>query len=110
MAVSKKGSRNISIDGHNFKWRATGNDGWITVVLWPVSNEDSRVVASIDYHHSMRKVAEGHYTSDSQILVTNRVIRELILHVGVEKILTNRGQLNAGSIEEFYDVSKALRS
>ena len=110
MAVSKKGSRNISIDGYDFKWRATGNDGWITVIVWPVSNEDSRAVASIDYHHDMRKVAEDCYTSDSQLIVTNRIIKELILHVGVDKLLRNRGQLNVGKIEEFYDVSKALRS
>lgn len=110
MAVSKKGSRNICVEGHDFKWRASGSDGWITVVLWPVKNEDSRVVASIDYHHDMKEVSEGHYASQSQLIVTSRVIRELILHVGVEKILENRGQLNVGKIEKIYDVSKALRS
>ncbi len=110
MAVRKKGSRNISVEGHDFKWRATGNDGWISVVLWPVSNEDSRVVATIDYHHDMKQVGEGHFQSQSQLIVTNRVIRALILHVGVEKILENHGQLNIGRIEEFYNVSNAFRS
>lgn len=110
MAVSKKGSRNISVDGHDFKWRATGNDGWISIVLWPASNEDSRVVASIDYHHDMKQVDEGHYSSQGQLVVTNRIIRELILHVGVANILENHGQLNIGKVEEFYDVSNAIRS
>lgn len=75
MAIGKKGSRNINVEGHDFKWRASGNDGWVTVVLWPVKNEDSRIVASIDYHHDMKEVGEGHYTSQSQLVVTNRVIR-----------------------------------
>ena len=109
MAVSKKASRNINVDGHDFKWRATGNDGWISIVLWPVSNENSRVIASVDYHHDMKQVSEGHYTSQSQLVVTNRVIRELILHIGVERILENNGQLDVGKIEKFYDVSNALR-
>lgn len=110
MAVSKKGCRNLSVGEHKFKWRATGSDGWITVVLWPVTNEASRVVTHIGYHHDMRKIAEGHYRSESQLLVTNRVIRALILHVGVEKIINNHGQLNVGNIEDFYDVSKSLCS
>lgn len=109
MAVSKKASRNINVDGHDFKWRATGNDGWISIVLWPVSNENSRVIASVDYHYDMKQVSEGHYTSQSQLVVTNRVIRELILHIGVERILENNGQLDVGKIEKFYDVSNALR-
>jgi len=109
LAVNKKGSRNIFVEGHDFKWRATGNDGWISVALWPVSNEDSLVIANIDYHHDMKQVSEGHFKSQSQLVVTNRVIRELILHVGVEKILENHGPLNIGRIEKFYNVSNALR-
>jgi len=110
MTVSKKGNRNITVDEHDFKWRATGNDGWINIVLWPVSNEDSRVVASIEYHHEMKEVGEGHFTSQSQLVVTNRIIKELIMHVGVDKILNNQGQMNIGRVEGFYNVSNALRS
>jgi len=110
MTVSKKGNRNITVDEHDFKWRATGNDGGINIVLWPVSNEDSRVVASIEYHHEMKEVGEGHFTSQSQLVVTNRIIKELIMHVGVDKILNNQGQMNIGRVEGFYNVSNALRS
>ena len=110
MAVSKKGSRNISVEGYAFKWRATGNDGWITVVVWPDSNENSRAVATIEYHHDMKKINEGHFSSESQLVVTNRIIRELILHVGVEKLLKNCGQINVGNIESFYNVENAVRS
>jgi len=110
MAVCKKGSRNISVDNHDFKWHAIGNDGWVSIVLWSVNNKDSRVVASIDYHHDMKQVGEGHISSLSQLIVTNRIIREIILHIGIEKILGNHGQLNIGRVEEFYDISNALRS
>lgn len=109
MAVSKKGSRNITVSDHDFKWRATGNDDGITILVWPVSNEDSLVVATVDYYHDMNKVAPGHYGSQSQLVVTNRMIRELILHVGLDTMLKKHGQIDAGKVEEFYDVSKAQR-
>lgn len=109
MAINKKGSRNITVGGHHFKWRATGNDDRISVTLWPADNENSRVVAAIGYHHDMKQVGEGYYTSLSQLVLTNRIIKELVLHVGVEKILGNHGVLNVGNIEAFYDVSSALR-
>jgi hypothetical protein len=110
MAISKKESRNISVGGHEFGWRASGSDEWITIIVWPKENEESRVVANVEYHHDLVQLGEGHFSSKSQLIVTSRIIRELILHVGVENILKNRGQLNIGSIEAFYDVSKAVRN
>lgn len=110
MAINNKGSRNITVEGHHFKWRATGNDGGICVTLWPVENESSRVVARIGYHSEMKQVSEGFYISLSQLVVTNRIVKELVLHVGVEKILGNHGVLKVGNLEAFYDVSNALRS
>ena len=49
MTISKKESRNITVDGHEFKWRATGSDGGISIVVWPVKNDDSRVIAHVGY-------------------------------------------------------------
>lgn len=110
MGINKKGSRKIEVEGHSFRWRASGNNKRITVIVWPDGNDNSRVVGTIEYHHDLLKVAEGHRRSKGQIIVTNRVIRELILHVGVEKLLENHGQIHIGKIENFYDISKALRS
>ncbi|WP_223788200.1 hypothetical protein [Marinicella meishanensis] len=109
MAINKKNSRKIAVEGHDFRWRASGNDGWITVVVWPITNEDSRAVASVGYHHDFYRVSEGHYSSRSQLVVTNRMIRALILHTGVEVLLNNHGQIDVGHIEEFYDVENAVR-
>lgn len=109
MAISKKGSRNISVEGHDFMWRTTGNDGWISIVVWPESNEESIAIANVEYHHDMEKVGDDDYYSQSQLIVTNRVIRELILHVGVEVLLDNHGQIEVGRIEDFYDIQNAIR-
>ena len=73
MAVNKKGSRKIVVENHEFRWRATGNDGWITVVIWPVENDSSRVVGTTEYHHDWVKINEDQYSSNSQIVVTNEL-------------------------------------
>ena len=110
MAISKKGNRNIVVDDIDFRWRATGNDDIITIVIWSASNENSRVVGRVGYHLELVEVSEGHYSSNSELIVTNRIIREIILHVGVQKILDNSGQLNIGDIEEIYEVKNAVRN
>ncbi|MEM7346679.1 MAG: hypothetical protein AAF485_20745 [Chloroflexota bacterium] len=109
MAISKKDSRNIQVDGHYFKWRATGGDGWINIFVWPTDNDNAIAIAEVDYHHDRRKDGEDRI-SNSQIIVTNRMIRALILHIGVKRLIENQGQIDVGLIEAFYDVSKAVRN
>lgn len=112
MAVNKKDSRKIVVGEHEFRWRATGNDDFITVVIWPTENDRCRVIGTTKYHQSWMKheTEEGSYTADSQIVVTNRVIREVILHVGVEAMLAGNTPMKIGAIENFYDFSNAIRS
>lgn len=110
MAINKKGSRKIVVDDVEFRWRASGNDGWITVIIWQNANDNSKVVGDVKYHHDWHEVGEGQFSSRSQLTVTNRMIREIILSVGVKEILTNKGQINIGSIEKIYDVKNAVRS
>ncbi|MDH5730645.1 MAG: hypothetical protein OEZ58_16780 [Gammaproteobacteria bacterium] len=109
MAINKKGSRKIIVDDHEFRWRATGNDGWITIVIWPVENENSKVVGNIGYHSNIVKVNEGAYVCTDQIVVTNRIISEIILHCGIEEILKSQGQLNIGQVEDIFDIENAVR-
>ncbi len=109
MAINKKDSRRIVVNDHEFRWRATGNDGWITVVLWPVENENYRLVGDIDYHSKIIQITEGISTARDQIVITNRIIRKVILHFGVDTILNNQGQLNIGAIEEIFNVENAVR-
>ena len=109
MAINKKGSRKIVVEDKEFRWRATGSDK-ISVVIWAVENEDSRLIGSVDYHHKAVKNNEGHYSSQNQLIVTNRMIREIILHYGVQKIIANQGQINIGDIENIYHIENAVKS
>ena len=110
VAISNKRSRNITVEGHQFKWRATGNDGWISIVIWSAGNIGSRVTASIEYHHEMKKKIDGTYVSKSQLVVTNRIIRAIILYLSADKIVNGTGQKDLGKLEDIIDVSSVLRS
>jgi len=35
---SQKGSRRIVVRAVEYRWRATGNDGYISIGIWPANN------------------------------------------------------------------------
>lgn len=98
------------VDGHEFRWRATGNDGWISIIIWPTENDDSRVIGDVGYHHLWRDNDDGSKSSIGQVVVTNRMIRKIIEYIGPETIVSHKGQMNIGAIEDVFDVREAVRS
>lgn len=109
MAIRKKGSRRIVVEDHEFRWRATGNDGWISLVIWPVANDQSRVIGNIGYHHKLI-ASSGQLHLTEQLVITNRLVRQVILAVGVPEILEARGQNDIGRLEDLIDISRAVRA
>lgn len=110
MAISKKGSRKILVDDHEFRWKTTGKKDSISVIIWPVDNDRCRIVGKIGYHNKPTAISASGDSERSQIVVTNRIIREVILHYGVDELLQHEGQINLTTIEDIYDVSQAVRS
>jgi len=112
VAVRKKGSRRIMVNGIEFRWSATGNDGWITIVIWPVKRDRVRIVGKFDYHSEVDEKPgdRGRYhLIKGQTIITNRVIREIIVQIGLEKIEQANREINLGQLEEIYDIDNALR-
>jgi len=112
MAVSKRGSRKIIVGNIEFCWKATGNDGWISVVIWPADSDITRLVGTFEYHSEFEEKEndKGYYSrTKGQIIITNRVIRKIIEHVGIEKIVKLKGQINLGRLEDIYNIDNALR-
>ncbi len=73
MALSKKGSRKIVVENTEFRWRATGNDGWITIAIWPTDKDSVRLIGTFLYHeeYSIEKDDKGAYKrTKGQILIT----------------------------------------
>ena len=113
MAISKIGSRKIIVNNVEFRWSATGNDGWITIVIWLANGDNQKLVGTFGYnseHLNIVNESGAYIKLKGQIIITNRVIREVINHVSVEKILQLSGQLNLGDLEKIYDINKAIRA
>ncbi len=112
MAANKKGSRKIIVEGIEFRWNVTGNDECITIVIWADRTDSLKLFGNLEYHNEFKQTSFGKsycQAATSQIIVTNRVIRKVIEHVGIEKILNTKGQFNLGHIEIIYDINNALR-
>ena len=112
MAVGKKGSRKIIVENTEFRWSTTGNDGWITVVIWPVDKDAVKIVGSFSYHDEYMNEPDERgacLRTKGQIIITNRVIRQIIIQVGLDKILNCKGQISLGHLENIYDINNALR-
>jgi hypothetical protein len=71
-----KGSRRIVVNGVEYRWRATGDDGYITVGIWPANNIGAYIRGTLRYHEE----------AGDQIVVTNRIVRRVIEHA-----ITQRG-------------------
>ncbi|MEO7093818.1 MAG: hypothetical protein ABI175_11245 [Polyangiales bacterium] len=89
MAKSKKGARNIVVGDVKYRWRATGNDGY------------------------MVPMGLGRYAITRQIVVTNRIVRRVIEHAVRDHVYDPRMKakpLALRSVDEAIDVSDAIRS
>ncbi len=114
MAVAKKNARNITVEGIHYRWRATGNDGWISLVVWPHERAGDKLVTRFTYHQAEVPFAEGggaHLVG--QLVVTNRLVRRLVLHAlqtGYVPDAQVARQRNLGWAEGIIDVRGAVRA
>src|SRR5437016_5715402 len=78
---SQKGSRRIVVGGIEYRWRATGNDGYISIGIWPTNNVGPFIKSNLRYHETCIDNGDGSWSSaGNQIVITNRVIRRIIEH------------------------------
>ncbi len=79
---SQKGSRRVVIEAVEYRWRATGNDGYISIGIWPVNNVGPYIQGNLCYHETWIGDEDGKRSSaGNQIVITNRIIRRIIEHV-----------------------------
>jgi|SRR6516225_8617522 hypothetical protein len=78
---SSKGSHRIVVRGIEYRWRATGNDGYISIGIWPTNNTGPFIQGNIGYHETWLDNGDGSFSSaGDQIVVTNKIIRGIIDH------------------------------
>lgn len=82
MAIPTKGSRRISVDNQQYTWVASGNDGWIDLLICASTRSGQKLLASFGYHQTLIPEEGGSYriVSGSQFIITPAVVREVILY------------------------------
>lgn len=78
---SSKGSRRIVVRNVEYRWRATGNDGYISIGMWPTNHVGAYIHGNLEYHETWIDAGQGRRSSaGDQIVVTSRIIRRIIEH------------------------------
>lgn len=113
MAKTKKDARNIVVNDVKYRWRATGNDGGIGLVVWPEDLPGPPIACSIDYDHTLVPISSTVTALTRQLVVTNRIVRRVIeyaVQVHAYDPRTKGKQLNLRDVDQVIDVSDAVRS
>lgn len=111
LAVSSKTARNIVVNGIHYRWRATGNDGWITLVIWPHDLAGRRIHCTFGYDQTETPLGGGVTSLTRQLVVTNRLVRRVLLHaigIGYDP-QTKAPQLDLGRVDKPIDIADAER-
>ncbi len=115
MARSTKNAQHIVVDEVAYHWRATGNDGYITVTIWPANNIGPAILGNIEYHETWIADTErqSYSSAGDQIVITNRIILRII-----NVALSDHGydpqtrgkELNLRAMDHLIDWKDAIRA
>ncbi len=111
MALSSKGSRNIVVDGVHYRWRAAGNDDFISLVICPRDLPGGKVVCTFGYHHTQVPLGGGQVRLVRQLVITARIVRRVVLHAlgkGYDPRV-KAPELDLRSLDDVIDISDAER-
>ena len=114
MAHSKKYARNITVAGTQYHWRASGNDGYISITIWPKVRNGPSISCNLSYHESWKQVGSNCLTSNGdQIVVTNRLIARILTFAiashGYDPCKTPVA-LNLRCVDSDIDLTDAIRA
>jgi hypothetical protein len=111
---SSTGSRRIVIRNIEYRWRATGNDGYISIGIWPTNNIGPFIYSNLRYHETWADNHDGSWSSaGDQIVITNKLIKRIIEHAIADyKYEPNvKGKaLNISRLEEIIEWRDAVRA
>jgi hypothetical protein len=113
---ASKGSRKIVLNNVEYRWRASGNDGYIVVTIWPLEHPGPTIRGTLKYDESFTKgdTYFGCWVSEkNQIVVTNRLIRRVIEYASEKhdySHLKNGPELNLRDLEKIIDCSDAIKA
>jgi hypothetical protein len=77
MALAKRMSRSIMVDGVAYRWAVSPDSGYMWLVVERAANPGQRIEASFDYHDVVRP--DGHMAGQRRS-VSPGVVRAVVLH------------------------------
>lgn len=96
-----------------YRWRATGDDGYISIGIWPANNTGPYIQGNLRYHETWICNSNGSWSSaGNQIVITNRTIRRIIEHaiaVHVYDLQAQDKRLNLGILDDVVKWDDAVR-
>ena len=79
MAFSKKKKRKITVDGQEYFWSATGDDGWINLYVMVNIQGGQKLWCQFDYHQDKTPHDDGGgFTLSNQFVITPYIVRQVI--------------------------------
>jgi hypothetical protein len=113
MAKAMKRARHIVVNDVTYHWRATGNDGWISLCVWPGDLPGPTIACKLDYHQTPIPMENGRTALTGQVVITNCIVRQVIEYA-VRSFAydphTKGKQLNLWRVDNEIDFSGAVRS
>src|SRR5438552_2700858 len=108
-----KGSHRIVVDDVDYRWRARGNDGFISIGIWPSNNIGPYIKGNLRYHETWIDNGDGTRSSaKDQIVVTNRIIQRIIQHAitqhGYDPMMKGK-KLNLRVLDDVIQWDDAIR-
>jgi hypothetical protein len=113
MAKSTKNARHIVVNDVAYLWRATGNDGWIPLVVWPDSLPGPPIACTFGYDQTGVPMANGSTILTKQIVITNKIVLCVVEYAIREfgyDARTQGKQLALRGVDKAIDMSNVLRS
>lgn len=110
---SRKASRKIVVEAVEFRWRAKGDDGYISIGIWPANNTGPFIQGNLGYHETWIDNGDRSRSSaGNQIVITNRIIRRIIEHamaVHAYDPQVNGMELHLGVLDDVVKWDDAIR-
>ena len=111
---SRKGSRRIVVKDVEYRWRATGNDGYISIGIWPSNNVGPYIHTHLGYHETWIDHVDGSRSSaGNQVVITNRIVQRVIEHAivayGYDPHVQGK-ELNMRALDGVVEWRDAIRS
>ena len=118
MARSTKNARHIKVGDVEYRWRATGDSGFISITIWPDSDIGPDLRCNVGYYETWQPCVEdgritSHRSLGDQIVITNRIVRRVIDYAisehGYDPLIRGH-QLNLQCVDDKIDLSDAVRA